>query len=164
MNESTTLRIVSLKNFLLIKYFPLIPAHTSSDGKPAVHPWVLRIHRVSSARGRKKPLGVPYGKSDYKIYPVQKTKRAICTTFYTLLGQMAAVAGVFSFCDMHMENLIVHRYLPYLIDLENSLTRQINSLADTEMLGDKGCVCAIVKQTIALGSGERSTNRRNIKV
>ena len=64
----------------------------------------------------------PFGRSDFKIFPGQNEKD-ICAGFYSLLGQLAAIAAVFSLSDLHMENLIVHSYLPYLIDLENSLTR-----------------------------------------
>ena len=39
--------------------------------------------------------------------------------------------------DLHTDNLIVHQYQPYLIDLENSLTRLINRLSDTELIADR---------------------------
>jgi hypothetical protein len=84
------------------------------------------------------------GKSNFKIYKHQD-RMAICTRFGALLGQVAAVAGIFSICDLHLDNLIVHNYLPYLIDLENSLTRQIVKLSDTEMLsGTVGAVDAVL--------------------
>ncbi len=60
-----------------------------------------------------------------------------CLRFYTLLGQLTAVACTFSLSDLHTDNLIVHQHLPYLIDLENSLTRLINHLSDTELIADR---------------------------
>lgn len=60
-----------------------------------------------------------------------------CLRFYALLGQLTAVACTFSLSDLHTDNLIVHQHLPYLIDLENSLTRLINRLSDTELIADR---------------------------
>ena len=74
------------------------------------------------------------GKSNFKIYD-NKSRKDICTKFYTLLGQLTAIATIFSLSDLHMQNLIVHRYLPYLIDLENSLIEPINGLSDTHLIG-----------------------------
>ena len=74
------------------------------------------------------------GKSNFKIYD-NKSKEGICTRFYTLLGQLTAIATIFSLSDLHMQNLIVHNYLPYLIDLENSLIEPINALIDTHLIG-----------------------------
>jgi hypothetical protein len=76
------------------------------------------------------------GRSDFQIFDHQN-KANICHDFGTLLGQLAAVAAVFSISDLHMENLLVHNFRPYVIDLENSLTRKITSLADTEMYGGR---------------------------
>jgi hypothetical protein len=72
----------------------------------------------------------PWGSSDYKIFP-RDDKTAICQKFYRLIGQISAIAVVFSIIDLHAENLIVKDYLPYLIDLEVSLTVPIAEITDT---------------------------------
>jgi hypothetical protein len=89
-------------------------------------------------------FGYNKGKSNFKIYDHQD-REAICTRFGALLGQLAACAGIFSISDLHMENLIVHNYLPYMIDLENSLTRKVVMLNETEMLsGVTGAIDAVM--------------------
>lgn len=72
----------------------------------------------------------PFGSSDYKIFPKQD-KTVICRTFYRLIGQICAIAATFSISDLHSENLIVKNYLPYLIDLEISLTLPIVDISNT---------------------------------
>jgi hypothetical protein len=71
-----------------------------------------------------------FGNSDYKIFPKQD-KNAICRKFYRLIGQISAIAATFSISDLHAENLIVKNYLPYLIDLEISLTLPILEISNT---------------------------------
>jgi len=72
-----------------------------------------------------------YGDSQRQLS--RENKDTLCKRFYTILGQLAAVACTFSLSDLHIENLIAHQYTPYLIDLENSLTRPIDQLSATEM-------------------------------
>ncbi|HZI48608.1 MAG TPA: DUF4135 domain-containing protein, partial [Pyrinomonadaceae bacterium] len=71
-----------------------------------------------------------WGSSDFKIFPKQNSA-AICQKFYRLIGQITAIAAVFSISDLHAENLIVKNYLPYPIDLEISLSLPIGDIGDT---------------------------------
>jgi hypothetical protein len=59
----------------------------------------------------------------------QATKIAWCEA----AGQLMALAVTFSLTDMHTGNVIAHRYTPYLIDLETSFTKRVESIQDTEI-------------------------------
>ncbi len=72
----------------------------------------------------------PYGQGDFTIYSMLEAP-AIIQRFYQLMGELVAVASTFSITDMHMENVFVSQFRPYLIDLEVSLTKSIESVADT---------------------------------
>ena len=85
------------------------------------------------------PIRTSYGYLEFLDYDdaqrrlSAQNKDTLCTRFSTILGQLAAVACAFSLSDLHIENLIVHQYAPYLIDLENCLSRPIDQLSATEM-------------------------------
>jgi hypothetical protein len=55
--------------------------------------------------------------------------------FYCQLGGFMAISSVFSLCDIHHENIIVHDRQPYLIDQENSFAKPIKGLDGCLMLG-----------------------------
>src|SRR5581483_3988894 len=71
----------------------------------------------------------PFGSSDFVIFPKQKPG-PIIEKCYRQMGELLAMACVFSITDMHLENVRVMGYEPYLIDLEISLTKA-NSDVDT---------------------------------
>lgn len=72
----------------------------------------------------------PFGSSDYVIFPRQD-KESITKAFYRQMGQLLAIACTFSITDMHIENVRINRYRPFLIDLEVSLLTAINDITDT---------------------------------
>lgn len=76
----------------------------------------------------------PFGSSDYKIFPGQNLT-SIAQTFYRLIGQLTAIASTFSLIDLHIENIIVHEYLPYPIDLEVCLSTLVDNVNDTCLFG-----------------------------
>ena len=96
--------------------------------------------QLAPDKGGRLPIRNSYGYIQFLEYGGKfkqpGDEKAICTRYYTLLGQLAAVAAAFSLSDLHIQNLIVHNYTPYLIDLENALSRAINEFADTEMIGE----------------------------
>jgi hypothetical protein len=108
------------------------------------------------SRGRL-PVRTSYGYIEFLDYGASQTrlsrenKDTLCKRFYTLLGQLTAVACTFSLSDLHIENLIAHLYVPYLIDLENSLTRPIDQLYATELISgdpiDGGAIDGILLRT-----------------
>lgn len=51
---------------------------------------------------------------------------ATVRNFYRQWGELIALCSVFSLCDLHRENVIVHNLQPYLIDLENCLAKPID--------------------------------------
>ena len=79
----------------------------------------------------------PFGSGDFRIYPLQDA-RTITRKFYQVFGQLLAVSSTFSIVDMHMENLIVSRYVPHQIDLEVALTRLIDDVSSTACFGPMG--------------------------
>jgi len=83
----------------------------------------------------------PFGASDFKIFPKQNAV-TIVRQFYQLVGQLLATACTFSIIDMHVENVIVSRYLAHLIDLEISLLKPIGNVALTEFFGTLGGITA----------------------
>jgi hypothetical protein len=84
------------------------------------------------------------GKSDYLIFPDDKTKSAIISRFYRKSGAFVALACSFSILDMHCENIRVMQYSPYAIDLEVSLTGEVNNVTDTDLLAsDAGGMNAV---------------------
>jgi hypothetical protein len=74
------------------------------------------------------------GESDYLIFPDNKSKKEIVNHFYYKSGMFLALACSFSIVDMHCENIRVMRYSPYPIDLEVSLTKEVNDVTDTDLL------------------------------
>jgi hypothetical protein len=107
---------------------------------------------LTPAKDGSLPLRNSYGYLqflDYDGYLSPTMNEAeVCQRYYTLLGQIAAVAAAFSLSDLHIQNLLVHDIKPYLIDLENALTRPILEFADTEMVGqgavDSGAINGVV--------------------
>ena len=84
------------------------------------------------------------GESDYLIFPDDKTKSAIISRFYRKSGAFVALACSFSILDMHCENIRVMQYSPYAIDLEISLTGEVNNVTDTDLLAsDAGGMNAV---------------------
>src|SRR6266568_4712618 len=122
---------LALEEFPTYKILPIYPGSQLQPDKPNHLP-------IRNSYGYIQFL--THDDEDFKINPQTQKKDAICTSFYSLLGQLTAVACVFSLSDLHIDNLIVHQYKPYLIDLENSLTRPINHILDTEMVGEAGAV------------------------
>ena len=84
----------------------------------------------------------PFGASDYLIFKSQN-KNTITKSFYRKEGALSALCGSFSLVDMHIENVRVMDYQPYLIDLEISLTAQINNITSTSLLGQHGGITGI---------------------
>jgi hypothetical protein len=84
----------------------------------------------------------PGGESDYLIFQSQD-RNAIVRSFYRQEGALAALCSSFSLVDMHIENLRVMRYRPYLIDLEISLTETIAAVDDTQLLGQWGGITGV---------------------
>lgn len=78
----------------------------------------------------------PGAESDYVLFRFQSTGKII-DDFYRTAGQWIALSFTFSLTDLHMENLRVRKYLPHLIDLENSLVERINSVNDTMLLNGR---------------------------
>ena len=84
----------------------------------------------------------PFGASDYLIFQSQN-KEEITRSFYRQEGALAALCGSFSLIDMHIENVRVKNYRPYLIDLEVSLTQKVDSILAASLLGDTGGITGI---------------------
>jgi hypothetical protein len=84
----------------------------------------------------------PFGASDYLIFKTQ-SKNEITKIFYRQEGALAAVCCSFSIEDMHVENVRVMKYAPYLIDLEISLTSIISDIFDTRLSGANGGITGV---------------------
>jgi uncharacterized protein DUF4135 len=55
--------------------------------------------------------------------------------FFHQLGGLMAMATAVSLCDLHVQNMIVHRRRPHLIDLEEALKEPMTSISQTYMVG-----------------------------
>jgi len=75
----------------------------------------------------------PLGASDFVIFRTQD-EAAIVPRCYRQMGQWLALACTFSLMDLHIENVRISRYLPYLIDLELSLTQTVATVQQTLLL------------------------------
>ncbi|WP_109699466.1 glycoside hydrolase family protein [Chitinophaga deserti] len=75
----------------------------------------------------------PFAQSDYLIFNSQNAA-AIIRTFYRIEGAICAIACSFSMQDLHLENLRVKQYLPYLIDMEISLNKATNNIGNTSLI------------------------------
>ena len=75
----------------------------------------------------------PFDTSDYLIFWTIDENQ-IVRKFYHKMGAFCALACTFSILDMHIENIRVHKYLPYPIDLEVSLTKAVDSIIDTVLI------------------------------
>ena len=143
MEILNTLIAPPLVPFPTYKIMPLFPGSslTPSGGKLPIRKSYGYLEFLSQDN----PLQ-PQAKTNV-IYPGNARLRAqICQQFYTLLGQLTAVSCVFSLSDLHLENLIVSDYLPYVIDLENTLSRPIERLDDTEMIGPSGAIDGAIQE------------------
>src|SRR5262249_15446988 len=74
-----------------------------------------------------------YGASDCVIFRTT-AEQPIITDFYQRLGQLTALACTFSMKDLHLQNVRVRAYQPYLIDLEISLGEFIQNVTGTLLL------------------------------
>lgn len=84
--------------------------------------------------------------------------------FYRMMGHWLALACTFSFVDVHMENIRVHKYLPYLIDMELSLTGTVNDVAATQLFDNSnGGINVSVRQTARFEWGPAPAFKRDYK-
>ena len=74
----------------------------------------------------------PFGASDYVIFPRTPTAPVIAR-FYHQMGQLLAIASIFSLTDLHVENVRVRGYQPHLIDLEAALTKPVADIYATDL-------------------------------
>jgi hypothetical protein len=72
----------------------------------------------------------PFGASDYVIFRGTRTAPVIAR-FYHQMGQLLAIASIFSLTDLHVENVRVRGYQPHLIDLEAALTMPVADIGAT---------------------------------
>ena len=99
--------------------------------------------RYSEVELSKGAINKSYGYIEYLEYdkPINKEKKEIekiAEKFYRSIGQWAAIASIFSFTDIHIENIIVNRHDPALIDFEISLIKLVENIcADTKMIMNK---------------------------
>ncbi len=90
----------------------------------------------------KKMINQSYGYIEYLEYdqPINKEEEDlnnIVVKFYLSMGHWAAIASIFSFTDVHIENIIVNRHDPVLIDFEISLINLVEDICkDTKMIMD----------------------------
>jgi hypothetical protein len=56
-------------------------------------------------------------------------------SFYHQMGKIMAMALTVSLCDLHVQNLIVHRRQPHLIDVEEALKKPMTMLKATYLIG-----------------------------
>lgn len=102
----------------------------------------IQFLEQSHAPGRNVWNYYPFGSSDFKIFPKDDAV-GITRRFYQTIGELLAVSSTFSMCDMHLENLIVSGYRPYLIDLEVSLTRSVIDVDQMEFFGASGSITGL---------------------
>jgi hypothetical protein len=79
----------------------------------------------------------PFGSSDFLIFRTM-AYQPIVESFYRQLGQLLALACTFSLQDLHLQNVRVRDYQPVFIDLEISLTAQINDVSQTGLFRGQG--------------------------
>jgi hypothetical protein len=72
----------------------------------------------------------PFGVSDWVIFRGTDPTPVIAR-FYHQMGQLLAIASIFSLTDLHFENVRVRGYEPYLIDLEAALTKPVADIRTT---------------------------------
>lgn len=127
----------------LLPTYRILPREYTSGKKPEEMPSSLRnAYGYIEFLDYRKPYerspvsSYSYGRGDYLIYGWME-KKSIIEKFYRQLGQWLAIAATFSIKDMHMENMRVRRYQPYLIDLEVSLTTPIKNLKNTNFFDEK---------------------------
>lgn len=89
----------------------------------------------------------PFGASDYLIFNSQ-SKTKISKAFYRQEGALAALCCSFSIVDMHIENVRVMKYAPYLIDLEVSLTSIVDDIYNTQLTGRLGGITGLDTQGV----------------
>ncbi len=88
-----------------------------------------------------------YGYLEYIIYEEASVNKnhsifanqyeAIGASFFRQMGHLLAISRVFSLTDRHLENLIVSKFMPYLIDSENSLVVPVTDVYQTSVIGSE---------------------------
>jgi hypothetical protein len=133
--------------------------YISQQPQPTVYP----LHQIRDAYGYIEHLDYEttlpgkiwslfsYGASDFLIFPDQN-EQEIVPQFYRRVGQLLAIACTFSLQDLHLQNVRVMSYLPYLIDLEICLVKPVNSAYETSLFGQVNGVEAggITGETLAI--------------
>jgi hypothetical protein len=66
------------------------------------------------------------------------TTRQQSIAFYHQFGTLMAMAMAVSLCDLHLQNVIVHKRSPHLIDLEEAVKWPMRKVADTYLIGRNG--------------------------
>jgi hypothetical protein len=74
----------------------------------------------------------PFGESDYLIFKTDDANK-IKTTYYRKAGALSALACCVSIQDMHIENMRIKRYMPYLIDMEVSFNKAVTDIENTSL-------------------------------
>jgi hypothetical protein len=125
--------------FETLPTYRILPrAYTSLQPQPTVYPLPIRdaygyieYLEYEASYG----LGFyyyPFASSDYLIFRSQD-ETPIIRKFYRQMGQWLAIASTFSLQDLHLQNVRAMNYMPYLIDLEISLVKPINDVAQTDL-------------------------------
>ena len=82
-----------------------------------------------------------YEEQDFNIQQ-SNNPRGVVENFYTSIGQLMAVTALFSICDIHKDNLLVHAYQPCLVDSENSLVNRCTHLSRVGFV-QKNSMCVL---------------------
>jgi hypothetical protein len=83
--------------------------------------------------------------------------------FYKQLGGSMAIISVFSLCDLHNDNIIVHNKQPYLIDLENAFAKPITGFDDVLKDGLKKFILPDKDEPINYSEGKVTLKIPNIE-
>jgi hypothetical protein len=94
-------------------------------------------------------IGDSYGYIEYieRDDPITNDKENIVKKFYRSMGQWAAIACIFSFTDLHAENVLVKEHEPVLIDMEVSLIKIVEHIFDTNLCIDVGGITGQIRIT-----------------
>jgi hypothetical protein len=119
-------------------------SYTSAQPQPTNYPLPIR-NAYGYIEFLKYETSVPgkiwsyfsYGASDFLILPDQDAEKII-PRFYRQIGQWLAIACTFSLQDLHLQNVRVMSYTPYLIDLEVCLVKPVDSAEKTGLFGKLG--------------------------
>lgn len=86
------------------------------------------------------PAHRPYGYMEYLTHTPDDftvTDEKDKTRFYSAWGALTAMARLLSISDLHVQNVIVHKKLPHLLDLEDSFKRPFLSFRQTLIFSDE---------------------------